>query len=564
MRGERRYDVCVIGSGPAGLTIARELARGVPGAAVAVLESGHREPTPFADALRDLDATGISVRTDSRERVFGGTSTTWAGLSSPLDAEDFEPRPWVPASGWPFALEHLDSYYSEASTTYGFPAFRAFVQERWSAVRAAGDITPAWTSLEEKLFLAATEPQRFAVTCREVCSDGSVDLQLDATVIRLEGERHNGRATAAVARGADGAECRFVARHFVLAAGGIENARLLLLSRYAHPDGLGNDHDQVGRYLMNHPKNYHGLIRLTRPVRELPAYFGFVHRGFRGYAGVRLAPAVQAAQQVLNSYVRFEPLYGWSDNVAVESFVFLQKEMKVLLRAFLAWRRDDVVPLRDYSETGDDSAWQPTRSGWREYARALRRVMADPSTVAWYIRHRLRDRMQITPHAIRLRNFMEMAPDPANRVVLGTRRDAFGSPLPVVHHQVGELDRRSMCAVHAALRQDLRRSDWGRLESSLSPTTEPWPINLDASHHLGTTRMGADPRHSVVDAHCRVHGTPNVFVAGGSVFPTAGCANPTFTIVALAIRLGRALATRLRDERGAGASPDAVARRSPE
>ena len=141
----------------------------------------------------------------------------------------------------------------------------------------------------------------------------------------------------------------------------------------------------------------------------------------------------------------------------------------------------------------------------------------------------------------RVRNFMEMAPDPENRVTLDSEPDEDVKPLPRVVHRCGDLDRRSMVEVHAALAAEVEAAGLGVLESDLAEDTSPWPIDQDASHHMGTTRMGTDPSTSVVDADLRVHGLDNLYAAGASVFPTSGCVNPTYTIVALSIRLARHL-----------------------
>jgi choline dehydrogenase-like flavoprotein len=155
-------------------------------------------------------------------------------------------------------------------------------------------------------------------------------------------------------------------------------------------------------------------------------------------------------------------------------------------------------------------------------------------------------------HAVRLRNFMEMQPHPENRVQLSTAKDALGLPLARVRHQCTELDRRSLVALHAELERELPRAGLGRLASDLAGAA-PWPIDQDASHHMGTTRMGRDPASSVVDPQGRVHSLANLYLAGASVFPTSGSANPTFTIVALAIRLAEHLRGELGGARGAAA-----------
>jgi choline dehydrogenase-like flavoprotein len=133
-----------------------------------------------------------------------------------------------------------------------------------------------------------------------------------------------------------------------------------------------------------------------------------------------------------------------------------------------------------------------------------------------------------------------MEPDPENRVLLGDEADVYGQAVPIVRHQVSERDRSSLLSLHQALAADVAANGFGTLESTLAEA-DPWPIDMDASHHMGTTRMGTDPAESVVDPDLKLHDVENVYVAGASVFPTSGCANPTFTMVALSIRLARHL-----------------------
>lgn len=536
------YDLCVVGTGPAGATVATELA--ASGLRVCVLESGRKRPTPRGDALREVQSEGLLVKDWSRERVLGGASTTWAGLSSPLDPIDWAPRPWVGSPGWPLAREEILALYEEASRRYRFPDAAAFGPTGFAQLRERGELQPKWGKLVEKVFLACAEPQDFGRECAETWKSPGVDLLLDATLARLETDPGAATGTAcarsALVRTSRG-ELRVRARAFVLAAGGIENARLLLLSR------LGNEHDQVGRFFMNHPKNYFGLLRLSRPVSQLPYFFGSLHAGFAGYAGLRLAEPVQRELGLLNSYARFEPLFPWSDDEGVESLVALIKRRRELFARWKRSRADEVVELRDWSETGDDSEIQNRRRGALGTLPLLGRALLHAPSVAQYAWYRLgRRRPQV--RRVRVRNFVEMRPDAENRVVLAEARDLHGDPLPLVRHRCGELDRRSLVELHRVLREELRTRGIGELEGDLA-LADPWPIDQDASHHMGSTRMGTDPRSSVVDQDLRLHGARNVWIAGSSVFPSAGCANPTYTIVALSIRLARhlrgALASRL-------------------
>ncbi|MHC4845932.1 MAG: FAD-dependent oxidoreductase [Planctomycetota bacterium] len=530
------YDLCIVGSGPAGMTLAAELADS--GLRLCVLESGRARPTKHGDALRRVVSEGITIKDYSRERVLGGASTTWAGLSSPLDAADMEPRPFLRHSGWPITRDELLPYWADAAERYRFAPLELFGPDGFGALRDRNEVALDWNEVEEKVFLAASEPQDFGREHRHVFERDGIDLLLDATVLRLETDESGGYATRAVLATSTGRELSCRARVFVLATGGIENARLLLASR------LGNEHDQVGRYLMNHPKNYHGVIRLTRPVKEMPYHFGCLHKGYAGYAGLRVRLDTQAGQGLLNHYVRFEPLFPWSGNLGVEAFVFLVKRSRGLLRGWKSRREDTVVPMRDYSETGDDSDLQNERKGVLDWFKLLGLVVINLPRVLQYVVSRLREGSSPTIHKVRLRNFMEMEPDPENRVLLGDAQDANGQAVPVVRHQVSERDRNSLLALHAALSADLAVNGFGTLESGLAEAS-PWPIDLDASHHMGTTRMGTDPAESVVDTRLRLHSVDNVYVAGASVFPTSGCANPTFTLVALSIRLARHLRERV-------------------
>ena len=536
------YDLCIIGSGPAGATVAAELARAK--LRICVLESGRLRPTRHADALKRVESHGIHIKDYSRERLLGGSSTTWAGLSSPLDAVDLAVRPWLRHSGWPITLDELTPYYRAAAARYRFPPEALFGPAGFGALRAAGDLAPSWERLEEKVFLACSEPQNFAREVRAIYERDEVDLFLDASVTRLERDPLAPRIAAAVVRTRGGRECRLRARAFVVAAGGLENARLLLNSRDLCPAGLGNERDQVGRYLMNHPKNYHGIVHLARPAQDLPYYFGCLYKGYAGYAGLRLEQREQAARGLLNSYVRLEPLFPWSDSRGIEALVLLVKQSKGFLRLWKRRHAGDVVTLRDYSETGDDSELQNRRKRAWEWFALLGTIALDAPRVARYLFHRL-TRVRPVVARVRLRNFVEMEPDPENRVTLSSERDAYGQPIPCVRHACTALDRRSLVELHEVLAGELARADVGRLETSLA-TAEPWPIDQDASHHMGTTRMGRDPATSVVRPDGRLHSVENVYLAGSSVFPTSGNANPTFTIVALSIRLAEHLQGVLR------------------
>jgi len=536
------YDLCIVGSGPAGATLAAELADS--SLSICVLESGLRSPTPNADALRQVTSQGIHIKEYSRERVLGGASTTWAGLSSPLDRTDLEARPWLPHSGWPIAEQELSPFYAQAAERYRFPPADFFADEGFGLLRERASLrsdgtVAKWQAVQEKVFLACSDPQNFGREQRRIYEGKAIDLYLDASVLSLEPDADGGRIDGARVRTRNGREHLVRARVIVLAAGGIENARLLLNSKGLCPAGLGNEHDQVGRFFMNHPKNYHGILHLDHPSGDVPYYFGCLYKGFAGYAGLCLKPTVQAESQLLNSYVRLEPLFPWSDSQGVEALVLLVKRSTFFFRRWKEKRKDDVVTLRDYSETGDDSDLQNQRKTAGAWLGLLGTIVLDIRKVCSYAFYRL-SRKKPKIRRVRLRNFMEMEPDPENRVTIGEERDPYGTPIAHVRHACTPADERSMKALHEHLAHEFESLGIGRLETTLQDA-RPWPITQDASHHMGATRMGTDPSSSVVTPNCRLHTAENVYTAGASVFPTSGSANPTFTIVALSIRLARHL-----------------------
>ena len=532
------YDVCIVGSGPAGLTVAHEL-RGRR-LRVCVLESGQAGKTEHADRLKTVRSEGeITIADHSRERILGGTSSTWDGLSAPLNPIDVEPRSWISTSGWPIDYADLSAYYAQAADRYGFPHPDLFTREHITALRADGDYRFTWSRLTEGLLLAPTRPQRFATLLRPYLASLDVDVYTDASVIELVGNSSRSAVDACEARTRGDKALRLRASVFVLAAGGIENARLLLNSRDMCPGGLGNDHDQVGRYFMNHPRNPHGIVSLGVELRHLPAYFGCLYQRKAAYIALRLDDRTQRELGVLDSYVRLEPLYPWSDVEGVQLLINYIKSRRWLWERLQNYK-GEFAALRDYSETGDGSDMK-ILGGVPSLSRLLAAMLRTPRPVSQYVFHRVLDKKTRPPvRAVRIRNFMEMEPHRDNRVMLAPERDRYGKTLALVKHSPTPLDRRSLIELHRAVGMELGAAGIGTFSSSLAEA-HPWPVNEDPSHHIGATRMGRSPATSVVDADCRLHAVPNVYVAGSSTFPTSGYANPTYTIVALAIRLAEHL-----------------------
>ena len=518
---ETEYDICIVGSGPAGLTLARELT--IQGKQICVLESGHERKTSYADKLREVKSSGeISIKTSSRERILGGTSTTWAGLSAPLDEIDF--------AHWPITSLDLKPYYEKAHE-YGFPSLKDFEISALDTVRKTGDISFNFKNLEEKVFIAMDPPWNFGKKLRHIFDLPTADLYLDATVTKIN-SGGSGHIDSLTINSSVGKIATVHAKKFVIAAGGVESTRLLLASH------IGNEHNVVGKYLTNHPKASFGIIRLNKKIKNLPHLFGYLHNGKSEYAGLRLKETKGRSQNTLNSYLRFEPMFPWTDNRGVEAVIVIMKKTKV----FLEWwkkKQKKLIHLRDWNETGDDRPDRIKKESLEWFSLCLAIIKNIPAVCAYSV-HRLFPKKEIYIKSIRIRNFMDMEPRGENKMWLGDTKDSFGIPLPEVSLTTSTRDQQSLIDLHRELRDELARENLGILEGNLE-TIKPWPIIADASHHLGGTIMGNDPKISVVDKNLKVHSIDNLYIVSGSVFPTSGCANPTYTICALALRLAEHL-----------------------
>jgi len=519
---EIESDVCVIGTGAAGISIARRLA--AAGMHVALVESGGLRPDAETQALYDLESRGYPVRENfmSRARYFGGSCNLWAGRSMRVSARDLSPRPWVGLEGWPIARDDIEAYETEAASALRLPALAAFdpgahealLSSAERALFDADDVAPA-------VSLWARRPRRFADARPELRRSDRIRVFLHLSVTQLLIEPGEDGVRAAAAATLEGNAKTIRARHFVLACGGIENARLLLCSRERFPAGIGNAHDQVGRCYMDHPRAVFGRVTLRDP-RALSAIAGAPLRDGRVQVGIGLSGRLREEEGLLDPYATFEPEVS---QYAAESYQTFVQTMKVLLRRGYAGKRRD----------------------WR--AGSLERIpgmvyLLTPRELAphalYRVSHALRRRLGRVggPRRVVV-YFCEQPPVPESRVTLGTARDALGMNRVVLDWRVGDGVVRSVRRLEGVLADRLRRSGLGDLEPG-----EGEPRFTDASHHMGTTRMSASPRTGVVDGDCRVHGIPNLWVAGSSVFPSGGHKNPTLTLVALALRLADRLAER--------------------
>jgi choline dehydrogenase-like flavoprotein len=512
-------DICIVGGGAAGITLARSFIDS--GHSVILLESGGKK---FEQETQDL-YSGSDVGRPyegfpiSRFRFLGGTTNRWGGawcdLPSPLD---FEPRDAIPFSGWPFPLSHLEPWYRRAHPVLRLGPYGYDLAD-WGI--SPGDIPEPFHGPEFICRVLQQAPTtRFGRYYRsELRSARNVTVYLHANALRFHGGG-NGAPVRQVDVGVlpDG-RFSIKSRIFILSSGGIETARVLLLSETESGVALGNEHDHLGRYFMLHLEYAGSAIALDDPNVEL--HFQTGENG--------------AKHRRLGATRRFVSYISLSDDTR---------------------RRLDLPAVRMrfcYPRSPElDVLWRLLyRTGTKaEMMRDLQRAIRHSPGLAIYIARRIKYGRNKPPKplaAVPLKFTAEQLPNRDSRIGLGEDRDMFGLRKVKVDWQLSAADKRGIKTARRILEEELQRSGFGSLEMTIPDDADGWPGDLRGDqHHMGTTRMHPDPKQGVVDENCRVHGTENLYVASCSVFPTGGTFNPTLTILTLALRLSDHVKQRLQ------------------
>lgn len=520
-------DICIIGAGAAGITIAREfISKNVQ---VVLLESGGLESDPATQSLYAGENIGLTYESldQSRSRYFGGSTNCWGGWCRPLDPLDFEKRPWIENSGWPITYEQMLPWYVRSHPLLQLGEYNYDLDD-WSDRLACDGMSafPLYGGVVNNIISQFSPPARFGALYRaDLAQAANVKALLYANVteIKSDPDAHRIESVRIMTLGGDRLEV--FAKQFVLAAGGIENARLLLCSNAVETAGLGNRRGLVGRYFMDHPRIESYAVRLIDQDRHRDLYDTTMSTakqimgGNEGRIAVHVAPSplLQRTRSLPNARTYLAARYACDMS---DAYLAL-KELRRLWRA----RTRFGYPLSDFA---------------KEALSAAPRLVNAPQALIGFLDLRLNPKF--VRRTFRLQTIIEPLPNPESRVTLSPKRDRLGQPQAVVDWRLTERDRfhfetindlmiRELAAQGAVVPVDDRR---GSLDFWSERILGCW-------HHMGTTRMSSDPASGVVDADCRVHDYANFYIAGSSVFPTVGSDMPTLTIVALALRLSERL-----------------------
>ncbi len=537
-------EVCIIGGGPAGIAIARELA-GTP-ISVILVETGGWRSSKSTQSLNEAEL--VSSRHPPpemyRERRFGGSSAIWGGRCVPLTRSDFEPRSHVADSGWPISYDELLPYYSRALTYCEAGEF-AFDP---GCLREAGPIIEGLASPEIAVGLERFSPptdfgRRFK---SDLLRSPTHKILLESTCVRLSSSESGRIAEAIECATIAGNRFRICAKYIVVAAGGLESARLLAASNDRFPAGFANSSGALGRYYMSHLEGTLGHLKVG-PGRNVIWDFARTSDGVYAKHHIRLSDELQQRRQLRNMIFRLhhanpmDPRHG----DPVLSLMYVAKRF--------------VLPeYRRKITTVELEVLDRLPKGRALFTRHLANIASHPWPLlrfmsSWvYKRHARYRRIPYvalySKHGVYPLDYnAEQTPLYDSRISLTHDKDRFGVPKLRIDWRVCPEDLASIAASYRQMRVSLASTRVAAVtydDDALDESVKQ--VVAVGGHHIGTARMSSDPKRGVVDPQCRTHDVENLYMAGSAVFPTSGSANPTLTIVALAIRIADQLKTALR------------------
>jgi choline dehydrogenase-like flavoprotein len=515
-------DLCVVGGGPAGVTIAKELLGS--GLRVCLADGGGFEEEPETQALYQGESVGHPVTMDEgRYRVFGGSVIRWGGRNAMLDPIDFQTRDWVKHSGWPIDLSDLYPYYARAQETNSFP-------EPWlptDEIPPSGKIKlPKFKSEDVDPFVWRYAPLGYRKYVNhgtkyrdKLKADPNTYVLLHANLTSFEGSADGSNIESITVTSLNGNSMTVKAKAFVLCCGGIENVRLVLNA----PENIAkkvNEHDNLGRYFAQHPRGLIATLDTTPDTaRLLQNMFSVFYRrsGIQYEVGFALSAAAQRKHGLVNAsaamYYEARPDSPWKSGARLRGAAKTKTPYKGMFR--------DVINA----------------------------ISDAPSVASNFGRRVFLGQPAVLPNPlVTIIVDLEQEPDPESRVMLSSEKDPLGMNRAKVDWRISEIERRTAHYFNGAIAGELNQLGLGETRASAWLNSN-MPLRDDelygTYHHIGATRMSKDPHDGVVNEDCRCHGVNNLYFAGCSVFPTGGHANPTLTIVALAVRLADHLRSRL-------------------
>ena len=517
-----KTDICIIGAGAAGITLAHEFDK--TNLSVTILEAGGigYEPELQRDYTHELLNWSKGEWENIRVRQLGGSTEAWYGRCTLLQPHDFVKRDWVKNSGWPITFNEVDTYIDRALDILKIQEPKAISPSFWKECPTSNAFDS--DTLSPKVFLWSEPIKMIKAHGGQIWKSSNISILYYAFAQELipnEGDNH---INSIAVKSSLGNSFTVDANTVILAGGGIENSRLLMLSQTNHSSGIGNQHDNVGRYLMDHPR-LDSIAKLCINFNN-PRWktkFKYLSETLTEHGKVQIflsmSEEVQRREQLLNHATVMRPAY-----VETTSQPYLAA--KRLFYATKDHRQED-IHKRD--------AFKVISGIPRLFKTGIKKAAGLPLTFSHLV----------------LIDQLEQEPDRESRILLNDQLDRFGQQKTTLKWEIGESTTASLRTFHRLIDSHLRKNKLGWLESEVLNDPEYVPNYTEACHPTGTTRMSDTPQAGVVDKNCRVFGFDNLFIAGSSIFPTVSYANPTLSLVALAVRL----ADHIKAQAGSHSSP---------
>jgi hypothetical protein len=434
------------------------------------------------------------------------------------DDIDFETRDHVSNASWPIKHEALKSFY---------PAARKFLTADVSeAADAEGD-----ADFERSRESWARIPNSARANAQALKENALLKIVRDTTATQVRLNSETGKLSAVTVMGRN-ATRDIVAPYFVFAAGGRENTRLLLGLQRQKQAIFGGIGGALGRYYMGHLTGEIATIAFRSNLSA--SKFLFKQSATGVVVRERFLPAAKAQidHQLLNVAM-------WPDSLRPDEVIpgngalsLFHMARHLLRRAHDPIFRDRISAAEVSSAHFKNIAAHPMQTMFGSSRLLARKVLSSNQSSKFDF---------VSPtNTYLLRFHAEHSPYFDSRVTLSKETDPYGCPRLDVDFRYGANDTRSIVNAHRLLANWLTATGLGSL-SFLKPDDqlEQWILDqaLDGYHQIGLTRMSKNKHDGVVDENCATHDVKNLFIAGSSVFPTSGQANPTLPAVAMSLRL---------------------------
>jgi choline dehydrogenase-like flavoprotein len=543
-------DLCIVGGGAAAISLALEYMKS--GRKVVLVPGGG--PNQTASAIDLYRGSVDRPRThepleENRLRMWGGTTTVWGGRCLPFDPIDFENRSWIPDSGWPIHLNELKDYIARANELSeagdaDFDARSVFPEKQRELLRGF-DNKDFFTWPLERWSIPTDYSKRYRADLEEA---PNITILMHAHAIHLQMAPSGTKVEHVKAACKPGRPFQINAGQTVIACGALENARLLLASRDVLPAGIGNEHDLVGRYYQSHRFGVCGYVKLNDPSKDFMYEFEKDEDGVYCRRRFWLSPEAQKQHETANVIGFFFRAVS-DESEHRNAMVSLVMLVKTLLGGAKKGPKRLFQIIREQRTELLSHAWIVLKDGPG--------IFGQVAAVA-YTRIIQKRRLPIVLPSRKHNHFplfyqTEHVPLRESRVLLDhSSIDDFGMPRLEARIRFSEVDYHTIRTFVHRFKQRLEESGLGTFhlsekEKEFLAHPERKKFNSNA-HNIGTTRISLTPETGVVDVNCKVHGVENLYVAGSSVFPTSGHANPTLMIIALAIRLADHLKSKEEPE----------------